>query len=65
MKALIFYIISMIGILYIKPQGLYHSDGKTFKSWKEIDLNNPDTFCNIYIYSVILAVICYYLANES
>lgn len=64
-KALIFYILSMIGILYLKPNGLYYPDNKTFKSWKNIDLNNPDTFCNIYVYSVIIAIVSYYLANEN
>jgi hypothetical protein len=64
-KALIYYLFAMFAILMIKPKGFYHNDGKTLKGWKEIDFNNTDSLCNIYIYAVIIGIVCYHLSNDT
>ena len=62
--ALIIFIIGMFAVIILKPSNFYQNDLTTFKSWKTIDVNKPQTLYNIYIYAALLGLISYYLSQE-
>jgi hypothetical protein len=63
-QTLIIYIVSMLAILIIKPSEIYKEDDETLKGWEEIDFDNTESLYNIYIISICLAVISFYISNE-
>jgi len=63
-QTLIIYIVSMLAVFIIKPSEIYKEDGETLKGWEEIDFDNTESLYNIYVISVCLAIISFYISNE-
>ena len=63
-NCLLIFLLGIFLVIFIKPKKFYKEDGKTFKCWKEIDINDVDTLYNIYVYFILLGFFSYYLANE-
>jgi hypothetical protein len=62
-NAIIIYIISMYVLINLKPIGIYDHNNK-IKSWESININNPVTLHNIYIYALLCAIFSHYVARE-
>ena len=63
-QTLIIYFISMSAIFIIKPLEIYKEDGETLKGWEEIDFEKTESLYNIYIISIFLAIISFFISNE-
>jgi hypothetical protein len=63
-QTLIIYFISMSAIFIIKPSEIYKEDGETLKGWEEIDFEKTESLYNIYIISICLAIISFFISNE-
>ena len=63
-QTLIIYFISMSAIFIIKPSEIYKEDGETLKGWEEIDFEKTESLYNIYIISIFLAIISFFISNE-
>jgi hypothetical protein len=63
-QTLIIYIVGMLAVFIIKPLEIYREDGETLKGWEEIDFDNTESLYNIYVISVCLAIISFYISNE-
>jgi hypothetical protein len=62
--ALVIYGIGMYILLTLKPRPLYREDGKTLKSWTEIEVEDFDTWYNVYVFAIVLAYASYYLSER-
>lgn len=63
-QTLIIYTIGMFAVFIIKPSEIYKEDYITLKGWEEIDFNNTESLYNIYIISICLAIISFYISTE-
>ena len=63
-QTLIIYIFSMLAVFIIKPNEIYKEDGETLKGYEEIDFDNIESFYNIYVISICLAIISFYISKE-
>ena len=63
-QTLIIYIFSMSAVFIIKPLEIYKEDGETLKGYEEIDFDNIESLYNIYILSICLAIISFYISKE-
>jgi hypothetical protein len=54
----------MSAIFIIKPSEIYKEDGETLKGWEEIDFEKTESLYNIYIISIFLAIISFFISNE-
>jgi hypothetical protein len=63
-QTLIIYFVSMSAIFIIKPIEIYKEDGETLKGYEEIDFDKIDSLYNIYIISICLAIISFFISNE-
>lgn len=63
-QTLIIYIVGMLSVFIIKPLEIYKEDGETLKGWEEIDFDNTESLYNIYIISICLAILSFYISNE-
>jgi len=63
-QTLIIYIVSMLAVFIINPSEIYKEDGETLKGWGEIDFDNTESLYNIYVISICLAIISFYISNE-
>jgi hypothetical protein len=64
LQTLIIYIFSMLAVFIIKPNEIYKEDGETLKGYEEIDFDNIESFYNIYVISICLAIISFYISKE-
>jgi len=64
LQTLIIYIFSMLAVFIIKPNEIYKEDGETLKGYNEIDFDNIESFYNIYIISICLAIISFFISKE-
>ncbi len=64
LQTLIIYIFSMSAVFIIKPPEIYKEDGETLKGYEEIDFDNIESLYNIYILSICLAIISFYISKE-
>ena len=64
LQTLIIYIFSMLAVFIIKPNEIYKEDGETLKGYEEIDFDNIESLYNIYILSICLAIISFYISKE-
>lgn len=63
-QTLIIYIFSMSAVFIIKPLEIYKEDGETLKGYEEIDFDNIESLYNIYVISICLAIISFYISKE-
>jgi hypothetical protein len=63
-QTLIIYIVSMMAVFIIKPPDIYKEDGETLKGWEEIDFDNTESLYNIYVLSICLAVVSFFISTE-
>ena len=63
-QTLIIFIASMSAIFIIKPLEIYKEDGETLKGYEEIDFEKTESLYNIYIISIFLAIISFFISNE-
>jgi hypothetical protein len=63
-QTLIIFIVSMSAIFIIKPLEIYKEDGETLKGYEEIDFEKTESLYNIYIISIFLAIISFFISNE-
>lgn len=61
---LIVYVIGMLFILNIKPKCMLSDGYDVFKSYDTIDLENYESYLNIYIFSLIYAYVTYKLITK-
>jgi hypothetical protein len=54
----------MLAVFIINPSEIYKEDGETLKGWGEIDFDNTESLYNIYVISICLAIISFYISNE-
>lgn len=60
--ALIIYFIGMMVVIHIRPKELCKANSTEFKSWKSINIEDTDSFYNIYVFAIALAYISYYIS---
>jgi hypothetical protein len=63
-QTLIIFIVSMSAIFIIKPLEIYKEDGETLKGYEDIDFEKTESLYNIYIISICLAIISFFISNE-
>ena len=54
----------MLAVFIIKPNEIYKEDGETLKGYDEIDFDNIESLYNIYVISICLAIISFYISKE-
>lgn len=62
-NAIIIYFMTMYLLVSSNPESIYDSEGK-IKKWGTVNINNINSLHNIYVYSILCAVLSHYIARE-
>ena len=62
-NAMIIYIFSMYILFTMRPLSMYDSNN-VLKGWDSININNPVTLHNVYVYTGLIAIFSHYMARE-
>ncbi len=62
---LIVYVVGMLILLNLRPRCMLEDRTDVFKSWDTIDIENVESYFNIYVFGLVFAYLTFYFTLKA